>query len=71
MPRRRTKSEKSEKDRNGRVDEAGEETFPASDPPSYAGGGTRIGSPLEPEPSARKRKPARKPARRTKSTSRK
>ena len=57
--------------RNGRVDQAGEETFPASDPPSYAGGGTRIGAPIEPEPAPRKRKPARKPARRPASGKRK
>jgi hypothetical protein len=63
VPKRKSKSETG---RNGRVDEAGEETFPASDAPVYAGGGARIGGPMHVEPVKPKRKPAARAKRKRK-----
>jgi hypothetical protein len=41
-PQKREKEER-------RIDEDIEESFPASDPPSYAGGGTAVGEPKRPK----------------------
>jgi hypothetical protein len=44
---RMTDTEPSERDSDHEVDEAGEESFPASDPPSYAGGSGTAGPSTE------------------------
>lgn len=45
---------KKREDEERQIDEEIEESFPASDPPSYAGGGTTVGEPKRPKD----RKPA-------------
>lgn len=46
-----TESAPKNRDDDGerRIDEEIEESFPASDPPSYAGGGTAVGEPKRPK----------------------
>jgi len=51
LPARRSAEERAEKERreDERVDEQSAESFPASDPPSYAGGQHAIGGPRRPK----------------------
>jgi len=56
-----TKPKPAKPKRNGRIDEASDASFPASDPPSYARGGARIGAPASKAPRPkRKQKQKRK-----------
>ncbi len=52
MAHRKTEKDSAPNKRDAeerRIDEEIEDSFPASDPPSYAGGGTIIGEPKRPK----------------------
>ena len=55
MPPQKPTNDSAPKNRDDdgerRIDEEIEESFPASDPPSYAGGGTAVGEPKRPKES--------------------
>jgi hypothetical protein len=52
LPRQESAKERAKKAQkdDARIDEQSAESFPASDPPSYAGGSHAIGGPRRPKP---------------------